>query len=164
MKSIIFIRHGEAGWGNFTIPDYERTLTETGMQEAIYIANKLKNINQSIDFIFCSSAKRTQQTINIIAHEIRYPFDAIKYDQLLYNAQISTLTSYIKSLDKDLDNIIIVGHNNGLSELIASLIGHQIGNMPTCGVCAIEFNCIHWDEFDYCSNTLKYYFHPIVSI
>lgn len=84
MKHIYYVRHGEtesnvamvfSGSGNDTV------LTETGKKQAKMAGEALRG--KGIEIIIASPMKRTKQTAEIIAKQIKFPTEKIKYDDLL---------------------------------------------------------------------------------
>ena len=46
----------------------------------------------------------------------------------------------IASLFQQVDVLFLVGHNNTLTELAEHLSGRDLGNIPTCGIVALEYS------------------------
>jgi len=79
---LILLRHGESEWNlanRFTgWKDVE--LTENGIKEATFSAQKLLETNIKIHSIYTSILTRATHTTDIIADIIRFPKDNIQYD------------------------------------------------------------------------------------
>lgn len=79
MQKIYLIRHGQTDFNveGKIAGQIETDLTETGKQQVLDCAVKLKKDNIKFDVILCSTLKRAKDTAQIIAHEICSP---IVYD------------------------------------------------------------------------------------
>ena len=69
-----------------------------------------------------------------------YDQNDIKYDNNLYMASISYHCHLIATLFQKIDVLFLVGHNDALSELAGHLCSQVLGNVPTCGVVALEYS------------------------
>lgn len=101
------IRHGQA---ETSANDFTRKLSQTGIKQAEQIKQKIHLNNKAS--ILSSSAIRAKQTAELI-------FDSrhIHYSEGLYLANTQELLKQLWSL-KTMDDVILVGHNPGLSLLI----------------------------------------------
>jgi len=89
MKEIYFIRHGETDWnklglGQGSLNDIE--LNKTGVEQAEITGRYLRDFRMNdkpFDIIFSSPLKRTRSTAEIIAKNIGYDEDKIKYMKIL---------------------------------------------------------------------------------
>ncbi|MCL4792623.1 MAG: histidine phosphatase family protein, partial [Gammaproteobacteria bacterium] len=57
-------------------------------------------------------------------------------------------------------NIIVCGHNPGLTELANRLAGSDIDNIPTCGMVAIDLDLENWTGISNASGSLQIYDYP----
>ena len=71
-KTLYLLRHAEASQAESGISDYDRSLTPHGEDQAIEVANYIRNKIINFDFVMCSSALRTQQTLEPI------PFNGVR--------------------------------------------------------------------------------------
>jgi len=74
MKNIYFLRHGKTTLNKSGKHQFSDTvLSETGIQQAHAIAEKIKDIK--IDVIISSTLERTMQTASIVAEKINVPIE-----------------------------------------------------------------------------------------
>lgn len=62
-------------------------------------------------------------------------------------ASSATLFDLITKVSTDVDNLMIVAHNNGISELAISLWA-DIWRMPTCAVVCFFVDVTDWKDLD----------------
>ena len=143
MKKIILIRHAKSDWDNPSLSDYDRPLAVRGLEDAPKMAALLKNRDIKIDHILSSTAKRAKQTAEITAEALGIPETHIQWDRSLYHASSDHLLAVIQAQPIQLQTLILVGHNPGLTELIVDL-GVNLDNLPTAGKFAFTVLCDDW--------------------
>jgi phosphohistidine phosphatase len=145
MKKIILIRHAKSDWDNPSLPDYDRPLADRGLRDAPQMATSLKNRGVHIDLICSSTAQRAKQTACITAAVLGYQEAEIKWEKSLYHASASHLLQFIQSQSNQVQTLVLVGHNPGLTELII-LLGVNLDNLPTAGQFAFTVLSEDWKE------------------
>ena len=98
--------------------------------------------------ILTSPAKRARQTVRLIAREIGYPIEFLQTELELYLADPSTLLDVIAQQDNSFNDIVVCGHNPGITELANRLSGASIDNVPTCGMVFLEADIAGWDKLE----------------
>lgn len=145
MKKIILIRHAKSDWDNPSLPDYDRPLAARGLEDAPKMAASLKNRGIQVDLICSSTAQRAMQTANITAAVLGYPEAEIHWERSLYHASASHLLQFIQSQSNQVQSLLLVGHNPGLTELIVRL-GVNLDNLPTAGQFAFMVLSDDWKD------------------
>ena len=143
MKKIILIRHANSDWDNPSLPDYDRPLAARGLEDTPKMAASLKNRGIQVDLICSSTAQRAMQTANITAAVLGYPEAEIHWERSLYHASASHLLQFIQSQSNQVQSLLLVGHNPGLTELIVRL-GVNLDNLPTAGQFAFTVLSDDW--------------------
>ena len=64
----------------------------------------------------------------------------------LYHASEDALLNFVRSLRDDFNEVMIFGHNPGLTEFAESITGVVIENIPTCGIVVIQFPFNEWKK------------------
>lgn len=144
MRTLYISRHAEAEHTFET--DFARRLTSYGEEEAHWLGQYLAKHHVEPDIILASSAARALATSKIIMQQIHFTQDKLLVIPELYNAELETLLQYIHTLGNDFISPLIVGHNPGLSDLVHYLSDADVGNLPTCGVCGLDFDIDSWNE------------------
>ncbi|MBX9808208.1 MAG: histidine phosphatase family protein [Flavobacteriaceae bacterium] len=145
MKNLILIRHAKSSW-EAPLKDIDRPLDQRGISDAHLVAiNCLKFIPlQSV--ICCSSAKRTQETALIFAQNILYPIESIIFKEELYTFDENQLEKVIKSFSNDLENVILFGHNEAITNFVNKFGDIFVSNVPTAGFVWLQFDTDSWDK------------------
>lgn len=139
MKTLYLVRHAKSSWKDMSIIDFDRPLNKRGLHDAPLIGSLLKNKKIDIELIISSPAKRAKETAKIIANQIGFK-DNILFDKEIYEASLEKLISIIKNFDENINNVMLIGHNPGLTNLANYLSKEFITNIPTCGVVALTLN------------------------
>ena len=160
MKTLFLLRHAKADWHNSNQNDFERMLNDVGKRSAIFVGDKLKNLDVKVDKIISSSAVRAITTARFIAPKLHYPEADIIEDEKLYLVDPLGLRSYVEKLDDANDNVMIVAHNPGITAFASYITGEHLGSMPTCSVYAVTFNIDTWRAIGACAGTCKFYEYP----
>ena len=147
-KTIFLLRHSDAEAKGLP-GDFERELSLTGKRRA---QNLAKQVSDKIDLdkIYYSSAKRTTQTFTILKFD---DVPSINTDEL-YLAEKNQLTDFIMDLPDTLQKILIIGHNNGLSELASYITSDHI-QLATCEFIEIELEIDNWKHLSLGIGLLK---------
>ena len=157
-RHLYVLRHAKSSWKNPALSDYDRPLKKRGKNDAPLIGKKLNKMELKIQLIVSSPAKRTKDTISIIAKELKF-IEHIRYDESIYESSVYNLLSLINSFDDDFQNILIVGHNPSLTDLVNYLSNKKIENIPTCGVVGLKYNG-SWKNIRTGSSNLIFFEYP----
>lgn len=160
MKKVYIVRHAKSSWDNPLLNDSERTLNKRGKRDAPFMAKLLKKIENNPDLIISSPAVRAFSTAKIFAEVINYSRNKIRLETSIYEADINDLLLIISRLDDKIANVIVVGHNPSVTDFVNYVTGQNITNMPTCSICAIEFNFNSWKNILYEKGNLRFFEYP----
>ena len=97
-----------------------------------------------IDLLLSSSSNRTVLTSKFFIKKIN--INDIKYDDSLYHANSDIILNKIKKTNNKLNQLMIIGHNPGLTSLINYLSNIKLYNLPTTGIAIFNFNSKSWNE------------------
>ncbi len=147
MKQLIITRHGKAEDG-IGKKDFDRQLTEKGIQQAHTIGTALIQHNLIVDKIIYSSAARTSMTTAILSQYLNH--EKLQKSSLpsLYLCDADTLLdTLIANADDSHLTLMIVGHNNGLSDFYNHLCQNKIyHNLSTCETVIICLDIDSWAD------------------
>jgi phosphohistidine phosphatase len=146
MKTLYLVRHAKSSWRHEDLGDSDRPLKPQGVHDAYEIAGHLAHKKIKPDFMVCSPANRAIHTGIIFAGLLGYPYNEIRIDKTLYNASKDILIDVIKKIDKEFSDVILFGHNPGLTELVCEYTKDANINIPTSGVACIQFDIEQWNE------------------
>lgn len=156
MKKLLLIRHAKATHEGGYI-DFERPLTERGVTDAGFMAEKVKAQDIVPELLVSSPALRTVSTADIFSQHL--PITKPQTDKSIYDASDRTLLKVINNFPDDVDFIGLVGHNPGISQILYYLSG-KVQDMATCGVALIEFDTDSWAEISGDTGKLLTYISP----
>ena len=108
------------------------------------MSKKIRDAEIKPSKILSSSATRAWETALIIAKTIKYSENLLTRDDRLYLADIHNLVCIIEEQNEDVNNLMIIGHNPGLIELINLLSIKRIANLSTSGVVSLNINTDDW--------------------
>ncbi|MBY0244081.1 MAG: histidine phosphatase family protein [Sphingobacteriaceae bacterium] len=141
-KTLLLVRHGKAELGNFDQSDFDRKLTERGIENAHFMSEKWKNRFQISPILISSDAKRALKTAKIFAKT--WNITQIQKKHSLYNAEFLDVLALICNLDNQHTEIVIFGHNPSLSDLSNYLCENENCQLPTCGMVEISLDIDDW--------------------
>jgi len=122
---LYLIRHGIAAERGDEWPDdTKRPLTSDGMSKMRKTARGLANLDIEFDIVLSSPLVRARQTAEIVAAEIGSRPAIVNVDSLAPGASYSALIGDLEKHARK-TRIALVGHEPGIGELAARLIGSR---------------------------------------
>lgn len=146
MKILYVVRHAKSSWDNPDLRDFDRPLNERGKRDAPKMGRRLKEREIVPDLMLSSPANRALATCKMIADILGYDPDRIRTDQKIYHASEEGFFKVIRVLNDNFDEVMIFGHNPGLTDFVNELLNERIMNVPTCGIVAGKLQIDSWAE------------------
>lgn len=141
MPRLVLLRHAKSEWPAGT-QDHERPLSERGIGDARAAARWLNEQDWQISKAIVSSSRRTQETFEILAEDLRYSLEKVD-EPRIYEAATSEILDVLQSQHDE--TVLIVGHGPGVPRLAVALSHGEIprelelrGNYPTCAISVLE--------------------------
>lgn len=159
-KTLFLIRHAKSDWSIPGQKDIERVLNSRGISDAPRMGAKMKALGMQPDLIISSPSVRTRMTLELITEQMDYDFEAIQWEEDIYEASVRTLLRIINELPPEKQKVAIVGHNPGLTFIAEYLTGDILGNVPTCGMVEILFDNLKWEEVSQNTGQMKKFIFP----
>ena len=142
MKTLYIIRHSQKLEDKPGQDDYDRELSQQGIETSKMMAEKLLKENITTDLIVASPAQRTKATAEIFAETLNYD-KSIMFNEVLYMAFVNELIETISYTFDTVDTMLLIGHNPSLTALAFTLVEfREIFEMG--GIMKIEFDCSSW--------------------
>jgi phosphohistidine phosphatase len=161
VKILYLNRHAKSSWDNNAISDFDRPLNKRGKTDAPLMGKYLAQKRRiSPEIVISSPAKRAIKTAEIIAKEIGFPSSKILRNENIYEAGPSSILEIIQNINDTFSSAMLFGHNPGFTSLASYLSNVNIGNMPTCGICRIDFDTDSWKKIEIESGTLVFFDYP----
>ena len=144
MKNLIIVRHCKSSWKDPSLSDFDRPLNKRGNIDGELMSNYLREKEKKIDKLILSTSIRTRLTSKYFIEKIH--FNSISYLDELYHASYSEIIKIISKIENNFNNIMVIGHNPGLTELINYFTDMRIYNIPTTGIIKVEFKEAKWSK------------------
>jgi len=114
--------------------------------------------------IIASPAVRAWTTAKIIAQEIGYPREFLQREKTLYLASLDHILDIMVAQDAEFNNVMLVGHNPGLTTFANYLSPGVTDNLPTAGVVSVSFEQEDWDLYSAPTTELLTYDYPKLAL
>ncbi|MEE2031917.1 SixA phosphatase family protein [Rhodococcus chondri] len=139
-RTLILLRHGKSAYPD-EVDDHDRPLSPRGRREAGLAGRWIRAHLPPIDSVLCSTATRTRKTLAEAA--IDAPVD---YRDRLYATTPAILLDEIRTVDKSVHTLLVVGHEPTLSATALALatdhssdIAHQLTEkFPTSALAVLK--------------------------
>lgn len=161
MKTLLLLRHAKSSWEYPGLTDLERPLNKRGKKDAPKMGKWLQNNIEAPDLILSSHSVRTLATTSKVVHEWGLKSIDFRDDPRLYHASPHTLEQIARTCPAEVNVLMLVGHNPGLTEFANILCPDQaVANIPTCGVFGIRFRIDAWKDLSPQSATFLFFQFP----
>ena len=151
MKTIHLLRHAKSSWSDTELADHDRPVAPRGQRDARRLAKHLRQHGIAPALVLCSSARRSRDTLALIARSLPRTTKILVEDEL-YAAPAEALLQRLGRIPDVLPSALLIGHNPGLQDLALTLAGHGPGldrlkeGLPTCALVAMRISAPTWRE------------------
>jgi len=125
MRELILLRHAHAEQPAPGQPDLDRPLSAEGHAEAEAAGRWLRERGLVPDLVLCSPSRRTRETLELVLEQVGYVDQRLEDD--IYEASPGTLAA-LADRHREVERLLVVGHNPGLERLAALLHSGQSGD------------------------------------
>lgn len=160
MKTLYLMRHAKSSWSFDDLNDHDRPLNERGRDDAPQMGQALAERNITLDLLVSSSAVRALSTAALVAKELNYPNEKITVQERIYRADVADLLDIVQRLPDTADSVLLIGHNNTITDFANLLSPSQLNEMPTAAVVCLKFNCASWEQIDRANAEFYFYDSP----
>jgi phosphohistidine phosphatase len=98
--------------------------------------------------ILSSPATRAWATAKIIATAINYPREFLQKEDMLYLASVHEILDVVVAQDNGFKNLMLVGHNPGMTEFANFLVPGLTNNLQTAGVVSVQIDQDNWSLYE----------------
>ncbi|MCX7743156.1 MAG: histidine phosphatase family protein [Flavobacteriales bacterium] len=159
MITLLAIRHAKSDWAAPFEKDFDRPLNERGKTDAPKMAKRIADKNCIPDLIISSTANRALSTARLMAKEWNSHSMKFIEEPELYHASPNTILKCLKRhIPKDAKCVAFYCHNPGITEFVNEFSNLQIDNVPTCGVCAMQWDS--WNDVGKQKGELLFFDYP----
>jgi len=160
MKELTLVRHAKSSWKDRDLADFDRPLNARGKSDAPLMGRRLAARGRRPDLVLSSPAKRALATLKKIAQEVGFSERDIVTDNRAYEADARELLFLVREIDDVHHDVLLCGHNPGLTDFSNLISNCIIDNIPTCGVVSIRFSVDSWRDVMPGSGELLYFDYP----
>ncbi len=121
-RELLILRHAKSDW-SVAADDFDRPLKKRGKHNADQVGSWLFEQDILPDTIVSSPAKRTMQTVKRVAKQAGFDTVRINPNEKIYLADLSDLLEVLSGIPSSAENVMLVGHNPGMDELLEYLAG-----------------------------------------
>jgi len=147
MKNLILVRHAKSSW-DYNVSDDKRPLENRGITDTQLVSLKFKDHLFQTDMVFSSPANRALTTCKIFLKNLEISDKLLIVSHKLYDFSGENVIDFIKNIDKQLNNVIIFGHNYAFTSISNRFGSIFIDNLPTCGLVWIQFDVDSWEDIE----------------
>ena len=144
MKSLLLLRHAKSGNLVPGLNDFDRILTDGGRKAAELVGGYMGSHKLHLDLVMSSPAVRARETAEIVLRASNKRIDP-QYDRRIYEATAQNLLDVIHDVEKRRKQILLVGHNPSLEELLGLLTGVQ-QPMGTASLAKLSADVSEWNK------------------
>ena len=146
IRRVTLLRHAKSSHHDIALGDHERPLNRRGQCDVPIMARRLMDKGGRPSLILTSTAVRARQTARLLAETIGYPVEFIQSERELYLAEPDEILNVIAGQDNAFNDIVVCGHNPGITELGSELSRMRIDNVPTSGMVVLDVEIDRWDQ------------------
>lgn len=167
MRRLLLLRHAKSSWGTPGLRDFDRSLAPRGIKAAARMGRYLADSDLIPDLVLCSPAERTRQTI-ALAFEAMGTKPEVQFEESLYHDGPAAVMSLLKSVDANVETVLIVGHNPTIAECTIALAAPGTAGLqtaistkfPTAALAVLEFPGDDWASVEPGGADLKAFVKP----
>ena len=126
MRRIHLLRHAKSSWDDAGLADHDRPLSSRGEEAGRKLGAWIVERGVHPQLVLCSTATRARRTLELVLPSLEaVPSGAyqpvVAFEAGLYHASADSLLQRVQTLDADLEDVMLVGHNPGLQDLALRL-------------------------------------------
>ncbi|WP_174274228.1 SixA phosphatase family protein [Sphingomonas bacterium] len=167
MKRLTLLRHAKSGDDGLVARDFDRRLNTKGRRAARAIGKHLREGGTHFDRVIASPAVRVAETLEEVSAGYG-PGIEPAWERRIYLATADELLDLIHEVPDEADDLLLVGHNPGLEELVLMLVPAQADGdrsaveekYPTASVAQIDLDSPHWADVTPGAGRLRRFVRP----
>ena len=165
-RRLILLRHAKSARPD-GVADQMRPLAPRGQKAAPLMGAYMARERLVPDRVLVSTARRTQDTWNLVAPELPEGIDR-RDVAALYDAPPNRLLEAVRDTGASVRCLMLIGHNPGLQQFALALVGggeadaiRRLGDKyPTAGLAVFDFSLDLWSDLHAGTGTLERFVTP----
>ena len=150
LRRLVVLRHAKSAWPE-KVADHRRPLAPRGLRDAPAAGRALAEADCLPDLALCSTAVRARRTWELASAQWGTP-PPVRYDPRLYGAAVPDLMAAVHETPREVETLLLVGHNPGLEELVLELAGDGLDDtleqvrakFPTSALAVLAWRGTGW--------------------
>jgi len=151
MKLLTLFRHAKSVQDPAFPIDRERPLSSRGLDDAPFMGRIMRSADVMPQLIVSSPSARTRETARLFAQGAGYKGDVLVVESL-YLGSTTELLEAVLALPEEFEHVMLVGHNPGMEEFAALLLGAPPGasgvRMTTGAMAHFDLSVTRWAEVE----------------
>nr|WP_279162529.1 histidine phosphatase family protein [Plesiomonas shigelloides] len=127
---LVLVRHAKSSWRHHMASDYQRPLAKRGLRQATLMAQRQVFIHEDA-LLLCSPSVRTMQTASLMLEGKPTLQARLRLVPELYEATLPQLLKLITATPDSVQQLVLVGHNPGLADLVLHLTDNELIKFTT---------------------------------
>ncbi|MBV6404375.1 MAG: histidine phosphatase family protein [Flavobacteriales bacterium] len=145
MRTLLLTRHAKSSWDHPEQRDFDRPLNARGERDAPAMAQRFARRGMPAPLLVSSTARRAWRTAQVFAATLGIPEADIVPVPNAYHADEDTLLDIVQALPDAAPNVMLFGHNPGISTFAHALC-RATGEMATCHTVCLELDVERWAD------------------
>ncbi|MEU1460843.1 histidine phosphatase family protein [Streptomyces sp. NPDC005727] len=150
LRRLVVLRHAKSAWPE-GVADHRRPLAPRGLRDAPAAGRALAEADCLPDLALCSTALRARRTWELASAQWGTP-PPVRHDPRLYGAAVPDLLEAVRETPREVETLLLVGHNPGLEELVLALAGDGLDDtlervrakFPTSAIAVLAWRGTGW--------------------
>jgi phosphohistidine phosphatase len=150
VRRLHLLRHAKSSRDDPTLSDRDRPLAPRGRRATKRIARWARKHDVRPQLVVSSSAVRARETLQGVLPGLGEP--EVWFEIALYAARAETLLERVRALPDEVEEVMLVGHNPGLVDLLlllaepGDLRERAEAKVPTGALATLEADIARWVE------------------
>lgn len=168
-RRLMLLRHAKSAWDSPSMDDHDRPLAPRGVRAARVMGRFMADQRLFPSLILCSSAQRTQDTLEVLVSEWpEVPKTLVEHG--LYLAGEPAIIARIRELPDTVSSVLVVGHNPDMQQLVLRLsepeeMDRKLRDAiamkhPTGTLAVLDFFASSWSDIAPFGGILRAYVPP----
>lgn len=142
VKTVWLLRHAKSSRDDPSLDDHDRPLARRGRKAAERLC-RWSSANRVLpELVLCSTALRARSTLDLVLGGLGNPQVAI--ESCLYHATAWDLLDRLHTVPEGVTEVLLVGHNPGLHDLVGMLAPPGTGEFPTGALAKLRLAIDAW--------------------
>jgi len=124
-KTIYLARHAKSAWDSGAPTDFDRPLSDRGVDDAIRMGRELDKRSWKPEKIIASPALRSQLTCLAYCDCLGINEQEVVWTDDFYAAYMVTLLQSLRALSDSVKSVMLIGHNPAMEDLLLHLCDEQ---------------------------------------